>query len=153
MITVFSHATSQCFPGHSCLFFFFFTDFILFIFRESWREGEKEGEKHETAASPTPPPRNPANNPGSFPDWASNRWPFGSQAGTQSAEPHHPGLLFVYFSIKLKLRLQATLPHPVGIFTDTGLYWLLLEVQSSVQEQVYIHFLLFKFSLASLSNS
>ena len=30
-------------------------------------------------------------NPGTCPDWESNQWPFGSQAGTQSTEPHQPG--------------------------------------------------------------
>ena len=28
-------------------------------------------------------------------DWESNEQPFGSQAGTQSTEPHQPGLLTV----------------------------------------------------------
>ena len=32
-----------------------------------------------------------ARNPGMYPDWESNRWPFGSQSGTQSTEPHQPG--------------------------------------------------------------
>ena len=30
-------------------------------------------------------------NPGVFPDWELNQRPFGSQAGTQSTEPHRPG--------------------------------------------------------------
>ena len=30
--------------------------------------------------------------PGRCPDWESNQRPFGSQAGTQSPEPHQPGL-------------------------------------------------------------
>ena len=30
-------------------------------------------------------------NPGMYPDWESNHQPFGSQAGTQSPEPHQPG--------------------------------------------------------------
>ena len=34
----------------------------------------------------------PACNPGMCPDWESNQRPFGSQAGTQSTEPHQPGL-------------------------------------------------------------
>ena len=32
-----------------------------------------------------------ARNPGMCPDWESNLRPFGSQAGAQSTEPHHPG--------------------------------------------------------------
>ena len=31
-------------------------------------------------------------NPGMSPNWDSNQQPFGSQAGTQSTEPHQPGL-------------------------------------------------------------
>ena len=34
---------------------------------------------------------NLASNPGMRPDWESNLQPFGSQAGTQSTEPHQPG--------------------------------------------------------------
>ena len=33
-----------------------------------------------------------ASNPGMCPDWESNQRPFGLQAGTQSTEPHQPGL-------------------------------------------------------------
>ena len=32
-----------------------------------------------------------AHNPGMGPDWESNLQPFGSQASTQSTEPHQPG--------------------------------------------------------------
>ena len=40
---------------------------------------------------------NLAHNPGMCPDWESNQQPFGSQAGTQSTEPHQPGLKFNIF--------------------------------------------------------
>ena len=30
-------------------------------------------------------------------DWDSNQWPFGSQAGTQSTDPHQPGLQMLIF--------------------------------------------------------
>ena len=33
----------------------------------------------------------PGSKPGMSPDWESNWQPFGSQAGTQSTEPHQPG--------------------------------------------------------------
>ena len=33
-----------------------------------------------------------ASNPGMCPDWESNPQPFGSQAGTESTEPHQPGV-------------------------------------------------------------
>ena len=32
-----------------------------------------------------------AGNPGMCPDWESNQQPYGSQAGTQSTEPHQSG--------------------------------------------------------------
>ena len=41
--------------------------------------------------APTPPTGDLARNPGICPDWESNWRPFGSQAGTQSTEPHQPG--------------------------------------------------------------
>ena len=63
----------------------------LFIFRESGREGGREGDKHQCAvASHVPPAGDLARNPGMCPDWESNWRPFGSQAGTQSTEPHQP---------------------------------------------------------------
>ena len=65
---------------------------ILFIFRERGREGG-EGEKHQcVAASRVPPTGHLACNPGMCPAWESNWRPFGSQAGTQYTEPHHPGV-------------------------------------------------------------
>ena len=38
------------------------------------------------------PPGDLYHNPGMCPDWESNLKPTGSQAGTQSTEPHQPGL-------------------------------------------------------------
>ena len=51
------------------------------------------------------PTGDPARNPGLCPDWESNQRPFGSQAGTQSTEPHQPGLL----KKPLSFALQKTL--------------------------------------------
>ena len=66
-------------------------DFI-YSFLERGREGEREGEKHQcVVASHTPPTGDLAHNPGMSPDWESSWRPFGSQAGTQSAEPQQPG--------------------------------------------------------------
>ena len=70
--------------------FFSFLIFYLFIFIERRREGEREGEKHQCVRD-TSISRDLACNPGTCPDWESNWWPFSSQAGTQSTEPHHPG--------------------------------------------------------------
>ena len=39
----------------------------------------------------TPPTGDLACNPSMCPDWESNQWPFGSQAGTQSTEPYQLG--------------------------------------------------------------
>ena len=49
----------------------------------------------------TPPTGDPAHNPGMCPDWEPNQWPLGSQAGTQSTEPHQPGLEFHSFLSKI----------------------------------------------------
>ena len=85
-------------PHLTALFFLFFKDFIyLFSERE---KGGREGEKHpcvrDTATGcllHTPPTGDLACNPGMYPDGESNLWPFGSQAGAQSTEPHQPGQL------------------------------------------------------------
>ena len=42
-------------------------------------------------ASRVPATGDLACNPGMYPDWESNQRPFGSQASTQSTEPHQPG--------------------------------------------------------------
>ena len=83
-------------PCHS--FFCFFEDFFLDLFLEGGERKEKERErnidvqeKHQLAASCTPSTGDLACNPGICPDWELNQWPFGSEAGTQSTEPQHPG--------------------------------------------------------------
>ena len=69
---------------------FIFKDFYLFL--ERGRERERGGDKQQCAvASHTPPTGDLAHNPGMCPDWESNQRPFGSQASTQSTEPHQPG--------------------------------------------------------------
>ena len=59
-------------------------------------EGEREGEKPCVVVSHIPHTGDLAHNPDMCPDWESNQWPFGSQAGAQSTEPHQPGQ-FVWF--------------------------------------------------------
>ena len=44
-------------------------------------------------ASHVPPTGDLAHNPGLCPDWELNWRPVVSQAGTQSTEPHQPGLV------------------------------------------------------------
>ena len=76
---------------------------ILFIyfFRERRREGERRErntdvpEMHWSVASHTLPPGDLARNPSNS-DWKSNRWPFNSQAGTQSTEPHQLELHLIF---------------------------------------------------------
>ena len=48
-----------------------------------------------------------AYNPGMCPDWESSWWPFGSQAGTQSSEPHQPGPRLKYL---MRLKSESTVP-------------------------------------------
>ena len=75
-------------PVLTCLFFNF-----TYLFLERGEGREKEGEKHQCVfASRVPPTGDLACNPGMCPDWESNWRPFGLQAGTQSTEPHQPGL-------------------------------------------------------------
>ena len=45
-------------------------------------------------------------NPGMCPDWESNWKPFGSQASTQSTEPHQPGPIhYFYFKVSGTINL------------------------------------------------
>ena len=83
----------------SAIFFFTF----YFIFRGREKEGEREGEKHQCViVSRMPLIEDLACNPGMYPDWELNRRPFGSWAGTQSTEPHQPGLLpLTLFAVSL----------------------------------------------------
>ena len=81
----------------------------IFIFRVRGREGEREGEKHHcVVASLVPPTGYLACNPGMCPDWESNQRPFGSQASTQSPQPHRPGpvlLLRSWYVFTLSVRV------------------------------------------------
>ena len=78
-----------------CLHFLLFLRFYLFIFRERGKEGEREGKKHQcVVASCTSPTGILVCSTGMCHVWESNQQPFGSQAGTQSTEPHQPGLHF-----------------------------------------------------------
>ena len=75
------------------MFFFIFKRFYLFIFRERGREGERDGGKYQcVVASHMTPTGELAHNPSMWPEWDSNKQPFGSQACTQPTEPHQPGI-------------------------------------------------------------
>ena len=69
-----------------------FLRFYLFIFREREREGGKRRRETSTCGCLScTPTEDLVCNPGVFPGWELNQQPFGSQAGTQSTEPHQPG--------------------------------------------------------------
>ena len=70
-------------------------DFIyLFLERE---EGRKRGrETSMCVAACAPPTGDLACNPGLCPDWELNRRPFALWSGTQSTEPHQPGLNYIF---------------------------------------------------------
>ena len=81
---------------------FFFFKIYLFIFRERGREGERDGEKHPcVVASCTGRTWDLTHNPGKCPDWESNQRLFCLQAGTQSTEPHRPGLFYAGFNFNV----------------------------------------------------
>ena len=68
-----------------------FKDFI-YLYLERGEGSEKDREKHQYAvASRAPHTGELTRDPGMCPDWEPNWRPFGSQAGTQSTEPHQPG--------------------------------------------------------------
>ena len=76
--------------------FIFFNVIYLFLDRREGREKERE-RNISVFASHVPTSRDLPNNPGMCPDWESNQWPFASQAGAQSTEPHQPGLIFFIY--------------------------------------------------------
>ena len=93
---------------------YIFLIFYLFIFRERRWEGAKGmrniyvWEKQQSVASRTPSTVDLACNPGTCPDRKLNGWPFVSQAGAQSTEPHQPGQsLYFYFTIKWLCKISG----------------------------------------------
>ena len=79
-------------------FQFFKKDFI-YLFLEGKGRRKRGRETSIVVASCMPTTGDLPYNPDMCPDWELNRQPFGSQAGTQSTEPHQPGLnvLFCLF--------------------------------------------------------
>ena len=82
----------------------FLKGFIYLILErgEGRREGNERGKQQCVVASHMSPTGDLARNPDMCPDWEFNQRPFGSQAGTQSTEPHQPGeiclLIFTIYS-------------------------------------------------------
>ena len=60
-------------------------------------------------ASHTTPTGDLAQNPDMCPDWESNQQPFGSQAHTQSTEPHQPGPERFNFKGQVKMMEKVSL--------------------------------------------
>ena len=83
-----------CFSHTWSLYTYIFFKDLFIYFGERGKEGERQGEKHGSVASLTAPTGDLAHNPGLCPDWESNWWPFGLQAGTQSTEPCQSQLKF-----------------------------------------------------------
>ena len=101
-------------------FFFLFKHFI-YSFLERRERRDKERERNISVwLSLVPPTGDLACHPGMCPDWGSNQWPCGSQAGAQSTEPHQPGLkldILIFKSIQTRRRVIGR----VLIFTDSYL--------------------------------
>ena len=71
--------------------FLFLKEFI-YLFLE---RGEGTERNISVVASCAPPTVGLSCNPGMCPEWELNQQPLGSQVGTQSTEPHQPGLICV----------------------------------------------------------
>ena len=77
-------------------FYLLWDDRIVFLFLKIYLfldRVERRKRRRETSMCgclPRTPTGDMALNPGMYPDWELNRQPFGSQAGTQSTEPHQP---------------------------------------------------------------
>ena len=97
-----------CGKNWSCfLFILFFKDFIfIYLFLERGK-GKEKGRNINVWL---PLAQDLACNWGMCPDWESNWWPFGLQAGTQSTEPHQPGQELVFKNDCQTGEGQAALP-------------------------------------------
>ena len=83
---------------------------FIYLFLEG-REEERERNINVWLPLCAPPSGDLAGNLGMCPDWESNQQPCGSQAGTQSAEPHQLGLIFKELRI---LCMNKYLLHTYG---------------------------------------
>ena len=76
--------------------------FLSQLFLEKGRQGERERNINVWLPLTRPPTGDLASNPGMCPDWESNQPPFGLQVGTQSTEPHQPGLTLHLLIMSIK---------------------------------------------------
>ena len=101
----------------------FFLRLYLFLFRQRGREGEREGGKHQCmVASHTPLSRGMAPYPGMCRDWKLSLLPFASQAGTQSTEPHQPGLNLEFLTKDVPVCVSYSLECPIHITPEKILF-------------------------------
>ena len=110
----FLYVLRTIFRDFNCFFKFFKIIFCLFIFRERGKEGERSRETLMCGCLSLAPCWDVAHNPGMCSAWELNQWPFGSQAGTQSTEPHQPGLLEMFFfnvSLAMIFPLETRMSH------------------------------------------
>ena len=80
---------------------------------------------------------NHACNPGMCPDWESNWWLFGSQAGAQSTEPHKPGLIFI-FNQCLKRCFLRYMTWCFDIHIHCGIIITIKLINTSITSQIII---------------
>ena len=92
------HATKCKYLRYTISIWVFFLRFYLFLVLDRGEGKEKERKRYINVWLPLkrPPLLGTAYNPGMCPNWDSNWRPFGSQAGTQSTEPHQPGCFFSF---------------------------------------------------------
>ena len=106
---------SVAFMNRTMLFWFlsFFKDFID-LFLKRW--GGRKRNINVWLPLTRPPTGDLACSPGRCPDWESNQQPPGSQAGTQSTEPHRSGQDHVNVESTMPpgLRSHPTLSCPHG---------------------------------------
>ena len=81
------HCTLQLYTSIS----FFFKGIYLFLEREEGRVKKMGRNIHVWLPLVCPPTGELTRIPSMCPEWELNQRPFGSQAGTQSTEPHQPG--------------------------------------------------------------
>ena len=109
--------------------FLFFKDFI-YLLLERGKGGRKRGVEtsmcgclsHVPNGEPGPQPRH-------VPWLGINQWPFSSQAGAQSTEPHQPGLSFIFIvdtitDVLISPRPMPTSTHPYPRIFETCKAWL-----------------------------
>ena len=86
---------------HSSNKYFYASAFYLFIFTEG-KGGRKRGRETSMCGCLSHVPhRGPSQQPSMCAEWESNQQLFGSQASTQSTDPHQPGLYHRLLMVKI----------------------------------------------------